>query len=215
MANLLSQEVSEQIKKALEPMKQAVKMVLFTKEGECNTCKETHQLLTEISALNDNISVEFKDIEKDQKDAAMYGIDAVPTFVMLDDKDEYKGVKFQGIPAGHEINSFLSALIYMSGVEFQMDAEMLERIKKIDKPVDIKVFVTLSCPHCPGAVSTAHSLAMLNKNVQASMIESQTFYDLSMKYKVSGVPKIIINDTYELLGNQPIDAFLKEIEKIA
>jgi alkyl hydroperoxide reductase subunit AhpF len=79
--------------------------------------------------------------------------------------------------------------------------------------VNIKVFVTLSCPHCPGAVSTAHSLAMLNDNIQASMIEAQTFQELSQKYKVSGVPKIIINEDYELLGNQPIDAFLSEIEK--
>lgn len=214
MANLLNKEVSEQIKKALEPMKNNIKMVLFTKEGTCNTCQETKQLLTEMSALNDKIFVEFKDLNTDKAEAEEYGISEVPTFVMLNDKDEYQGVKFQGIPAGHEINSFLSAIVYMSGLDFQMDQKLLDRIAKIDKPVDIKVFVTLSCPHCPGAVSTAHSLAMLNENVQASMIESQTFYDLSMKYKVSGVPKIVINDEYELLGNQPIDAFLSEIEKI-
>lgn len=214
MANLLNKEVSEQIKKALEPMKNSIKMVLFTKAGTCNTCEETRQLLNEMTALNDKILVEEKDIEKDASDAKTYDITDVPTFVILNDKDEYQGVKFQGIPAGHEINSFLSAIVYMSGLEFQMDQAILDRIAKIDKPVDIKVFITLSCPHCPGAVSTAHSLAMLNENVQASMIESQTFYDLSMKYKVSGVPKIIINDTHELLGNQPIDAFLKEIEKL-
>ena len=215
MANLLNKEVSEQIKKALEPMKNNIKMVLFTKEGTCNTCTETKQLLTEMSGLNDKISVEFKDLNNDQADANKYGIDDVPTFVMLDDKDEYKGVKFQGIPAGHEINSFLSAIVYMSGLDFRMDQKLMDRISKIDKPVDIKVFVTLSCPHCPGAVSTAHSLAMLNDNVQASMIEAQTFNELSMKYKVSGVPKIVINDEFELLGNQPIDAFLTEIEKLA
>lgn len=214
MANLLNKEVSEQIKKALEPMKNNIKMVLFTKEGTCPTCQETKKLLTEMTGLNDKILVDFKDLDKDSADAAAYGVTDVPTFVILNDKDEYQGVMFQGIPAGHEINSFLSAIVYMSGLDFQMDQELLDRIAKIDKPVDIKVFITLSCPHCPGAVSTAHSLAMLNKNVQASMIESQTFYDLSTKYKVSGVPKIVINDKYELLGNQPIDAFLKEIEKI-
>lgn len=215
MENLLNKEVSEQIKKALEPMKNQIKMVLFTKEGTCNTCQETKQLLSEISGLNDKILVVFKDIDADEEEAKKYAINDVPTFVMLDDKDQYKGVKFQGIPAGHEINSFLSAIVYMSGLDFRMDQKLMDRIAKIDKPVDIKVFVTLSCPHCPGAVSTAHSLAMLNDNVQASMIEAQTFNELSMKYKVSGVPKIVINDEYELLGNQPIDAFLTEIEKLA
>lgn len=214
MAKLLNEDVSKQIQKAIEPMKNPIKMVLFTKKGSCNTCQETKQLLEEMSALNDKISIDFKDMDTDKADAEKYGIEYVPTFVVLNDKDEYSGVKFQGIPAGHEINSFLSAIVYMSGVEYQLDQKVLDRIAKIDKPVDIKVFVTLSCPHCPGAVSTAHSLAMLNENVQASMIEAQTFQELSMKYKVSGVPKIIINDEFELLGNQPIDAFLTEIEKI-
>jgi glutaredoxin-like protein len=214
MEKLLNEEVSKQIKEALSPMQNKIKMVLFTKEGGCNTCEETKQLLTEIEPLNDKIAVDFKDIDMDKELAETYQISDVPSFVILDDKDEYKGVKFQGIPAGHEINSFLSAIVFMSGLDLGLDPKLVERISKIDKPVDIKVFVTLSCPHCPGAVSTAHSLAMLNKNIQASMIESQTFYDLSKKYNVSGVPKIIINEEYELLGNHPIDAFLAEIEKI-
>lgn len=44
------------------------------------------------------------------------------------------------------------------------------------------------------------------------MIEAQTFSDMSNKYKVSGVPKIVINDKLELLGNQPVEEFLKKIE---
>jgi alkyl hydroperoxide reductase subunit AhpF len=54
---------------------------------------------------------------------------------------------------------------------------------------------------------------MLNPNIQAEMIEANTFPAVSTKYKVSGVPKIIINESFELLGNQPLDAFLNEIEK--
>ena len=214
MEKLLNKDVSKQIKQALEPMQNNIKMVLFTKEGGCNTCQETEQLLSKIKDLNDKISVEVKDIDKDADLAKFYDVEYVPTFVMLDDKDEYKGVKFQGIPAGHEINSFLSAIVFMSGLDLGLDSKIIERISKIDKAVDIKVFVTLSCPHCPGAVSTAHTLAMLNNNIKGSMIEAQTFPELSTKYNVSGVPKIVINDKYELLGNQPIDAFLAEIEKI-
>lgn len=214
MAKLLNEDVSKEIKKALKPMQNPIKMVLFTKEGECNTCGETKQLLNEVKVLNDKISVEFKDIDKDSDQAKKYKIEHVPTFIILDDKDVYKGVKFTGIPAGHEINSFLSAIIFMSGLDLGLDPKLIERLSKIDKPVDIKVFITLSCPHCPGAVSTAHSLAMLNENIEATMIESQTFYDLSMKYKVSGVPKIIINEKHELIGNQPIEAFLTELEKL-
>ena len=132
----------------------------------------------------------------------------------MDHNEEYHRVKFNGIPAGHEINSFISALIEMSGAESEVPAELLERIQKIDKPVNIKVFVTLSCPHCPGAVQKAHKLAMLNKNVTGEMVEAQTFYELSEKFNVTGVPKIIINDSLELVGNQPIERFLDQIESL-
>jgi alkyl hydroperoxide reductase subunit AhpF len=61
-------------------------------------------------------------------------------------------------------------------------------------------------------VETAHRLAMLNPNIKGVMIEAQTFNEMSNKYKVSGVPKIVINDKHELLGNQPIEEFLNKIE---
>ena len=53
---------------------------------------------------------------------------------------------------------------------------------------------------------------MLNKNIEGEMIEAQTFSDLSNKFNVSGVPKIVINDKYEMVGNQPIEEFLVQIE---
>ncbi|MFH5882620.1 MAG: protein disulfide oxidoreductase [Candidatus Izemoplasmataceae bacterium] len=214
MERLLPQDVADSIKGYIASMQNKVKMVLFTQEGICETCKETKLLLQEVAELNSLITVEFKDIKKDADLAEKYNITLTPSFVMLNDKDEYLGVKFNGIPAGHEINSFLNGLLIMSGVAFDFDEATIKRIKAIDKKVDIKVFVTLSCPHCPGAVETAHKIAMLNPNVEASMIEAQTFGALSAKFKVSGVPKIIINDQFELLGNQPVEAFLKELENL-
>ncbi|MDT8337257.1 MAG: thioredoxin family protein, partial [Candidatus Izemoplasmatales bacterium] len=146
--------------------------------------------------------------------ADKYSVTLAPSFVILNQEGKYKGVKFNGIPAGHEINSFLSAVIDMSGVEFGFDEKIIERIKTIKKPVNIKVFVTLSCPHCPGAVSNAHRLAMLNENIESEMIEAQTFHDLSKKYNVSGVPKIVINEKHELIGNQPIEEYLNQLENL-
>ena len=36
--------------------------------------------------------------------------------------------------------------------------------------------------------------------------------ELSEKYNVSSVPKIVINDHFEFVGNQPIEKFLEGIE---
>ena len=214
MPTLLNAELQNQIREFLAPMKEKVTLVLFTQESPCETCTETRQLLSEISSLNDKITFVEKDLYEDIKETDLYGITLTPSFVMLDSEGQYRGVKFNGIPAGHEINSFLSAIIDMSGVDFGFDKKTIERIKKIDKKVNIKVFVTLSCPHCPGAVMSAHRLAMLNPNIEGEMIEAQTFYNLSEQYNVSGVPKIVINEKHELLGNQPIEAFLNQLENL-
>jgi protein-disulfide isomerase len=55
---------------------------------------------------------------------------------------------------------------------------------------------------------------MLNEHVQGEMIEANTFQELSNKYNVSGVPKIVINDSIELLGDQPMEEFLNRIESL-
>ncbi len=215
MSNLLNDEVKQQIQEFLKPMKNSVTMVLFTqKDGPCQTCEESRELLGEVATLSDKVEYIEKDLQKDSEEASLYGVTMTPSFVVLNSEGEYTGVKFNGIPAGHEINSFLSALIDMSGVEPSFDAAVLERIKNVKKPVNIKVFVTLSCPHCPGAVQNAHRLAMLNDNIEGEMIEAQTFGTLSQKFNVSGVPKIVINDEHELTGNQPIEQFLDTMDKL-
>ncbi|MFA5560860.1 MAG: thioredoxin family protein [Acholeplasmataceae bacterium] len=214
MNQFLDQNAQTQIKDLFQQMDKPITIVLFTKEEPCLTCVETKQLLEEVSALSDKITLVTKDLYEDIEEATKYDITLTPSFVFLDENQNYTGVKFNGIPAGHEINSLIGGILEVSVMKFDFSKETIDQIKKIDKPVNIKVFVTLSCPHCPGAVQNAHRLAMINKNIVGEMIEAQTFGELSQKYNVSGVPKIVINEKYELLGNHPIEAFLAEINKI-
>lgn len=214
MERLLDKDLQKQVKKMLEPMKDKITIVLFTKSSDCESCEPTFQIINEVAELSEKIKVKVFDLDTDITEVAQYTIEMAPSFVILDKEDQYKGVKFNGVPAGHEFNSFLSALLEMSGYKSEISADFAARVAKIDKPVNIKVFVTMSCPHCPGAVQKAHKLAMMNKNVVGEMIEAQTFYELSEKYNVSGVPKIVINDTIELVGNQPIETFLSSIESL-
>ena len=212
---MFNEEIQGQLKEIFQELKGDVTIALFTKEGECPTCEETLAYMQEVEALSDKIHLATYDIQKDDALAKEYNIQMVPSIVLLNEKNEYHGVKFNGIPAGHEINSFIPALLEVSGQESEVPEELAERIKKINKPVNIKVFITLSCPHCPGAVQKAHKLALMNPMIEAEMIEAETFGELSMKHNVSGVPKIVFNDELDLLGNQPIQEFLTTMEKIS
>ncbi|MBR0576085.1 thioredoxin family protein [Proteiniclasticum sp. BAD-10] len=211
---MFNEEIQSQLKEIFQDLKNDVTIALFTKEGECYSCAETLSYMQEVEELSDKIHLDVYDIEKDAEMAELYHVEMVPSIVLLDSEKKYHGIKFNGIPAGHEINSFIPAIIEVSGNASELPQELEARIKNINKPVNIKVFVTLSCPHCPGAVQKAHKMALINPLIEAEMIEAETFEELSMKHNVSGVPKIVFNDQVDLLGNQPIQEFLKTMESL-
>lgn len=210
---VFNEELENQLKDVLGNLIKDVNIVLFT-DGDCYTCPETTGFMDEIEALSPKLHLEKYDLHTNEKLAKKYNVKLAPSIVLLDASKTYLGIKFNGIPAGHEINSFIQALLEVSGAGSNLPSSIISRIEAIKKPINIKVFVTLTCPHCPGAVQTAHKLAFMNKNIEAEMIEAQTFNELSARYNVSGVPKIVINDKYELIGNQPIKEFLNAIEAI-
>jgi len=210
---LLNEEVRTQLHQVFENMKTDVTIALFTKEGECETCKETDSFLNELVETSEKLHLVRYDLDQHQEVAEKYQVKIVPAIVLLDHQKEYQRIKFNGIPAGHEINSFVKGILEVSGAGIPLPEAMAERLAAVKEPVNIKVFVTLGCPHCPGAVEKAHKLALMNPYVEAEMIEAQTFYDLSEKFNVSSVPKVVINDEYEFVGNQSLEVFMEEIEK--
>jgi glutaredoxin-like protein len=210
---LLNEELQGQLKEVFSAMKNEVTLAVFTKKGDCYSCEETVSFMKEIEALSDKIHLETLDLEENSDRAKAYNVEMVPSIVMLDAEKNHRGVKFNGIPAGHEINSFIPGILEVSGAGESLPEEFMSQLATVKKPVNIKVFVTLSCPHCPGAVQKAHKLALENEFIDAEMIEAQTFDEISNKFNVSSVPKIVINDQYELIGNQPLEAFLEEIAK--
>src|SRR6056297_2489054 len=211
---LLNDEIRTNLKEVFGKMDKEVSIAVFTKEDGCETCKDTLDFMKEIQEVGEKIKLEEYDVEKDSEKAEELKVEMTPSIVLLDSEGKDHGIKFYGIPAGHEINSLITGIIEVSGSGEDIPSALKERIAKIKSPVDIKVFVTLGCPHCPGAVAKAHKLALENSNINAQMIEAQTFSELSDKYDVSGVPKIIINEDHDLVGNQPIEKFLETIENL-
>ena len=91
-----------------------------------------------------------------------------------------------------------------------LSAESRERLAAIDRPMNMHVFSTPTCPHCPRAVTLAHEIAWANPNVTAYAVEATEYPDLARRYHVTGVPKTIINDRVEILGAVPEDAFIEQ-----
>jgi thioredoxin family protein len=60
-------------------------------------------------------------------------------------------------------------------------------------------------------VSLAHRMARESAHIRASCIEATEFMDLTRKFRVTGVPKTIVNGATEILGALPEDAFVRGV----
>ncbi|HOO72609.1 MAG TPA: thioredoxin family protein [Spirochaetota bacterium] len=211
---LLDDKVKGQLSGILKNMKDTVTLVYGTQEIECNTCRDTRMFIEEIAALSDRIGVEVYDFVKDKEKMASLKIDKIPAIALLDKTGADTGIRFYGLPGGYEINSFLQSLLETSGQKEPLPDALAKRVAAVNKDVHIQVFVSLTCPYCPAAVSTAHRLALESTNIRADMVESTTFIHLAQKYRVQGVPRIVINESHVLEGAHPMPAFLDIIEKL-
>ena len=52
-------------------------------------------------------------------------------------------------------------------------------------------------------------MAFANPNITSSAIEATEFGDLSRRFRVTGVPKTIVNDTIEIMGALPEDMYVR------
>jgi glutaredoxin-like protein len=186
-----------------------VRIVMFTQEFECQYCNQTRSLAQEISSLSEKLSVEVYDFVKDAEKAKEYGIDKIPALAIIGKKDY--GVRIYGIPYGYELSTFIEAIISVSKGKTDLSEKAKDVLKDVKTPIKIKVFVTLTCPHCPGAAIVAHKFAVEFDNISADVIEANEFPSLNMKYNVIGVPKVVINDKVDFVGELSEDLFAEQI----
>lgn len=205
----LQEKDKEQIRKLFSGLRNNVKLINFTQEIECQYCRETRQILEELAGLSDNVSLEVYNLVTDKEAVEKYKIDKIPATVVEGEKDY--GIRYYGIPSGYEFSSLLEDIIDVSKGQSGLSEQAKELVKQIDKPYHIQVFVTPTCPYCPGAVRLAHRLAMENENITADMVEATEFPHLSMRYNVRGVPRTILGKETPLEGAVPEMAFVEKV----
>ena len=204
-----------------------VKLVLFTQRQSliwtpwsqpCQFCKEAEQLVRELAQISPLIEAEVHDIDSESGLAEQYGVDKVPALIVTDGSGR-ANIRYFGIPAGLEFTALIEDILSVSRGKTNLSEEVRAKIRSIDKPVHIQVFVTPTCPYCPRAVLTAHQFAMENPNIVADMIEATEFPELAERYRVLAVPKVIINDVVSFEGALPEQVFalyvLKAVDQLA
>ena len=61
----------------------------------------------------------------------------------------------------------------------------------------------------------ANRMAFLNPQITATTVQATEFYDLARRFRVTGVPKTIVNEKIEILGALPEPEFVRAVLGVA
>ena len=209
---LLSEPDRQTVRSHLADIRHQVKLLFFTQTiGGPESALIARQVLDEVVGLNDRISLEEVNFILDKDRAAQYGITHIPAVVILRDDADTR-MRFLGAPAGYEFMSLVEAVALAGGDDSGLGEASKKLIAEhVSGPVDIQVFVTPTCPHCPRAVTLAHRMAVEHPLISATCVEATEFMVLTRQYRVTGVPKTIVNGTIEILGAVPEGTFVNTV----
>ncbi len=197
------------VRERLSRMDKPVTLVYFTQENECLYCRETRELLEDLAELSEHIQLDVYDFVADAEKAREYGVTKIPAIVLLGDKDQ--GIRYFGVPAGYEFAGLLEDLVMVSNRDSGLSKTSRARLKALDHPIHLQVFVTPTCPYCPGVVRLAHQFAVESDHVTADMVEATEFPELSNRYRVMGVPQTVVNEIPAVEGMLGEDEFLDAV----
>ena len=208
-SKFLDEGIISQLKSIFSKFDKNVKIVSILNNNELSL--KIKDFLTEISNISEKISLEIYKLGENPQLEDKISLDLSPTIAILDSNNNFRGVKFSGLPSGHELNSFILALYNIAGPGQNLDDTLKLKIKNINNKITLKVAVSLSCSLCPEVVIGAQRLAIENQNIQTEMIDIFAFPELKSKYNIMGVPALIINNKDIIFGKQSIEEIIEKI----
>lgn len=215
MEPLLNEEIKDQVRQVFAQLDQPVQVLFFGQKEDCTYCDDTRQLLEEVASLSDLLSLQVYDLEDDAEIARQYSVDRAPGLVIAakeEDQVRDYGIRYAGIPAGHEFSSLIHDIVLVSGRDSGLKGATRDALARLTEPVHLQVFVTPTCPYCPRAVVLAHQMALESPLIQSEMIEAIEFPELANRFEVSSVPQTTINDgAGTVIGAVPEEHLLAEI----
>ena len=139
--------------------------------------KELLELLNDVASCSDKITVQVADGE---------GLE----FSLLKN-GEKTGIKFRGVPNGHEFTSLLLAILNSDGKGKNIpDESICNRVKALNGPVKLTTYVSLTCTNCPDVVQALNAMATLNPEISHEMVDGAINQEEVAAMKVQGVPSV-------------------------
>jgi len=196
---MLDATLKTQLQGYLTRLQQPIELVASLDDGAKSA--EVRELLQEIAALSDKIS-----LREDASSTARK-----PSFV-VQRAGTTMGIRFAGIPLGHEFTSLVLALLQAGGHPPKVDADVIEQIKALPGKYEFEVFISLSCHNCPDVVQALNLMAVLNPNVSTTMIDGGMFQAEVEARQIMGVPAVYLNGELFGQGRMTLEEIIAKLD---
>lgn len=160
---------------------------------------ELLELLNDVASCSDKLSVQVTDGD---------GLE----FSLLKN-GEKTGIKFRGVPNGHEFTSLLLAILNSDGKGKNIpDESICNKVKALNGPVKLTTYVSLTCTNCPDVVQALNVMATLNPQITHEMVDGAINQEEVEAMKVQGVPSVFADGKLIHVGRGDFGELLGKLE---
>ena len=193
--------LDDAMREALSPVLARFEKPLLLRVSSDGTllADEAESLVRELASLSDTLSYEV--VREGNPDVTI-------SICSAEGKD--LGLRFHGVPGGHEFNSFILALYTAAGPGQDVGEILQQRIEGISRDIHIDIAVSLSCTMCPDLVAAAERIAADNDHVSVDVYDLAHYPDMQKKYNIMSVPCLIM-DGKTYFGKKSLEELLQII----
>jgi NADH-dependent peroxiredoxin subunit F len=134
-----------------------------------------------------------------------------PSFVIARD-GQTSGVRFAGLPLGHEFTSLVLALLWTGGHPPKVEQSVIDSIKAIEGEFDFDVYMSLTCHNCPDVVQALSLMAIVNPNIRTTVIEGGAFQEEVEQRQVMAVPMVFQGGVMFDSGRMSVEQIVAKLD---
>jgi alkyl hydroperoxide reductase subunit F len=196
---MLDDALKTQLEAFLEKIVRPVRIVANVNDGAKS--REMMDLLGALPALCDKISV----IEERKPG------ERAPSFALASPGHDI-GLRFAGVPMGHEFTSLVLALLQVGGHPPRVEEAVIDQIKALEGEFRFETYFSLSCQNCPDVVQALNLMAVLNPNITHVAIDGAVFPEEVAERQIMSVPTVYLNGEMFGQGRMEVEQILARID---
>lgn len=195
---MLDASLKSQLQTYLRMLRAPIRLIASLDQSD--TAIEMRGLLDDIVSLSDKVSLDTT------------GDDArKPSFVVARD-GETGGVRFAGMPLGHEFTSLVLALLWTGGHPPKVEADVIDAIRSLDGDFNFEVYMSLACHNCPDVVQALSLMAIFNPKIKTVVIEGGAFQDEVTAREIMAVPMVFLNGKVFGSGRMSVEEIVAKLD---